>query len=671
MEADVEPAEGGRTVGGTAAARPGRRRKKKLTGSFVAKVTAFFLLAICVFLAAVGGLFALYLVGAGYYTNSKDDIFLSESYGTMLSDVYRVRDALAEGNLEAAKEVCEGKNVEIALLKGSLEGDSLDIADNPAVIWASCDEINWGRALSEDTYLQFPKESLGGVIVIRYQRLYPMQDYVFRVYINMDFPEADRYAEIYRGITFLYDLRYHVLLILGICIFLGLNSFLFLMCSAGHRNDAEGIQPSVFFCIPLDLYTVIFGIVAFFPLLLLFEAGIHVMNDLINVLMAAVLCTVAALLCTFYLRELAVRMKLGGWWKNTLIYRFLRMIKRMVKFFWRCLCRMVCGIPTILNILILYLGVSILEFLGICVFVRRSAALPPWLLEKFVLFAALVYVSLICKKLLDGSRALAEGRQEEKVDTKYMFGEFKECGENLNNIGQGISIAVAERLKSERMKTELITNVSHDIKTPLTSIINYANLIAGEHTENEKIREYSEVLVRQSGRLKKLLEDLLEASKATTGNLEVNLQPCEVGVILSQAVGEYQQRMEEKQLELIIAQPEQEVSIMADGRHLWRVFDNLLNNICKYAREDSRVYLSVEAEEKNVKIIFRNMSKYALSITPEELQERFVRGDRSRHMEGNGLGLSIAGSLTELMDGRMEVVTDGDLFKVSLCFSVI
>ena len=160
----------------------------------------------------------------------------------------------------------------------------------------------------------------------------------------------------------------------------------------------------------------------------------------------------------------------------------------------------------------------------------------------------------------------------------------------------------------------------------------------------------------------------MEASKATTGNLEVNLEPCEAGVKLSQAVGEYQQRMEEKDLKLIVNQPEEPVQILADGRHLWRVFDNLLNNVCKYAQENSRVYLSVEQKEGQVLIIFRNMSKYVLNIPAQELEERFVRGDKSRHMDGNGLGLSIAGSLMELQQGKMEIVIDGDLFKVILRF---
>ena len=287
----------------------------------------------------------------------------------------------------------------------------------------------------------------------------------------------------------------------------------------------------------------------------------------------------------------------------------------------------------------------------------------------------------MCKELQEGSEALADGDLNYKLDTSHMVLSFKEHGENLNSIGEGISAAVEQRMKSEHLKTELITNVSHDIKTPLTSIINYADLIgkevsgdakdtgdgAGTETAQEReqhISEYAEVLLRQSQKLKKLLDDLLEASKATTGNLEVHPEVCDVSVLLSQAVGEYEQRFAEKKLETIVKQPEETVKVMADGRHLWRVFDNLLNNIYKYAQEGSRVYLNVEHDGQNVSIIFRNMSAYPLEMSPEELEERFTRGDRSRHMEGNGLGLSIAKSLTELQKGDMEIITDGDLFKV-------
>ena len=335
--------------------------------------------------------------------------------------------------------------------------------------------------------------------------------------------------------------------------------------------------------------------------------------------------------------------------------------------------------------------------IGVIKYSRHSEGFWLWVLEKVILLVVIMYIALAFRKLLQASRALAEGQGNYQVDTSRMMWVFREHGENLNSLALGISKAVEERTRSERMKTELISNVSHDLKTPLTSIINYADLIweetgrsenpdmtakdafpeqqdgmgavgSGTSVDNIKVREYAEVLLRQSRRLKKLMDDLVEASKATTGNLEVNLEPCEVGVLLSQAVGEYQQKMEEKELELIVRQPEAAVTILADGRRLWRVFENLLNNICKYAQERSRVYLSMEAKEERVFIIFRNMSKYPLDISGEELEERFVRGDKSRHMEGNGLGLSIAKSMVELQKGQMEIVIDGDLFKAVLSF---
>ena len=222
--------------------------------------------------------------------------------------------------------------------------------------------------------------------------------------------------------------------------------------------------------------------------------------------------------------------------------------------------------------------------------------------------------------------------------------------------------------RSDQLRIDLITNVSHDIKTPLTSIINYVDLLTKEDVENPKVQEYLEVLTRQSARLKKLIEDLIEASKASSGVLKVNWEKCVPEVLLTQAAGEYEERLEQKNLELVIHHPQEELVVLADGRHLWRVFDNLLSNIYKYAQPGTRVYLDLEQDEKNVSIIFRNVSKNPLHMSGEELQERFVRGDSSRNTEGSGLGLSIARSLTELMHGSFHLLVDGDFFKVTLTF---
>lgn len=257
------------------------------------------------------------------------------------------------------------------------------------------------------------------------------------------------------------------------------------------------------------------------------------------------------------------------------------------------------------------------------------------------------------------------------MDTKYMFWDFEEFGECLNHIRDGLGRAVEDRIKSERFKTELITNVSHDIKTPLTSIISYVDLIKKEEMPTEALREYVEVLDRQSQRLKKLIEDLVEASKASTGNITVQLAECDVQVLLNQSMAEYQEKLEKAGLIPVLKQPDSPVHIRADGRHLWRIFDNLLNNICKYAMPGTRVYLDVTLLDGEARITFRNVSESPLQMDGETLLERFVRGDTSRHTEGSGLGLSIAASLAQLQHGRLELVTDGDLFKVVLVFPAV
>ena len=367
-----------------------------------------------------------------------------------------------------------------------------------------------------------------------------------------------------------------------------------------------------------------------------------------------------------FLESISIRLKSGNIWKRTWTYRFLRWIKNVIK---SCGGFVGKNLPLLWKALLIFAGISFVEFVAILTFSWDVGALISfWFLEKLLFLAACVAIAISLRKLQEGGEKLAAGDLEHKVDTGRMFWELKRHGENLNSIGIGMQNAVDERMKSERFKTELITNVSHDIKTPLTSIINYVDLLEKEDLQNSNAKEYLEVLHRQSARLKKLIEDLMEASKASTGALSVNFEDCEVGVMLTQAAGEFEEKLKSKELTLLIQKPEEDLVIRADGRHLWRIFDNLLNNIYKYAQPGTRVYLNLEKKERRLLIIFRNTSKFALNISGEELQERFVRGDSSRNTEGSGLGLSIATSLTELMGGSFELVIDGDLFKVILTF---
>lgn len=251
---------------------------------------------------------------------------------------------------------------------------------------------------------------------------------------------------------------------------------------------------------------------------------------------------------------------------------------------------------------------------------------------------------------------------------------FRSCLRDLNRISDGMNVIVEEKMKSERFQTELITNVSHDIKTPLTSIINYLDFLSQEEKKENRnpqvVREYMEVLDRQSVRLKKLIEDLIEASKASTGSLNIQMEPCELGIFLQQLSGEYEERLEMSSLKLNMSLPEEKIYVQADGRYLWRVLDNLLQNVCKYAMAGTRVYLQLQEKSGQAIIVMKNISASELNIPAEELMERFVRGDRSRHTEGSGLGLSIAKSLTELQGGKFAIEIDGDLFKTAVGFPV-
>lgn len=601
-----------------------------------------------------------------------------ESYGsTESSDIMELEPSVNTGSDVESMTAAEQE----ALSSGNLEkyldlGDSVSLGGEIYVPVERAEQYaKWmiEDALSETERLQ--EEAAEETLAERNKRI------VVTLTANPSLPKEDEYALIYHQAEQLYDNRNVIPVVCCVGTILALLCFIFLLCSAGHKNGREGITPSAIHELHLDVYTVVVAVGAFTGLYLAF-GWIGMNPSMINLIVLVVLFAAEVIWCTLYFMELAIRLKMGKWWQNTILYRVFRFFGRFCKRVFRGIVKLIRGIPMVWRTALLCLAVCVAEFFGLILFYNNTDVLLFfWAIEKFILCGAITFVALMCKELQEGSEALADGDLNYKLDTSHMVLSFKEHGENLNRIGEGISAAVEQRMKSEHLKTELITNVSHDIKTPLTSIINYADLIgkevsgdakdtgdgAGTETAQEReqhISEYAEVLLRQSQKLKKLLDDLLEASKATTGNLEIHPEVCDVSVLLSQAVGEYEQRFSEKKLETIVKQPEETVKVMADGRHLWRVFDNLLNNIYKYAQAGSRVYLNVEHDGQNANIIFRNMSAYPLEMSPEELEERFTRGDRSRHMEGNGLGLSIAKSLTELQKGDMEIVTDGDLFKV-------
>ena len=479
---------------------------------------------------------------------------------------------------------------------------------------------------------------------------------------------ADKYQELF---TYAYNLRYVSIAVLVVSLILEAFVFVFLLSAAGHHGETGEIRPSFIDKIPFDLYTALTVFAGIFLIAAMAEVSYSNTAMLVVVLIAA-LGVIAALISLLWCMSLAVRIKLGTTIKSCIIYRVGAWCLRLIKKVFYTFKDGLKAIPMFPRAVLIIAAILFVEFLWIAIAgTSPGKQLFGWFIERAVLVLATLYALLSMKQLLEAGQRIAKGELDCKVDTSKLRGPFKEHGEDLNSITDGMNRAVGERMKSERFRTELITNVSHDIKTPLTSIINYVDLLEKEQPENEKMREYLEVLDRQSAKLKKLIDDLLEASKASSGSLSVNLTECELGILLDQMAGEYSEKLSAAGLELILTKPEESVKIMADGRHMWRIFDNLLNNICKYAQRGTRVYLDLTADALKAVVTFRNISATRLNISGDELTERFVRGDSSRNTEGSGLGLSIAQSLAQLQKGALDITVDGDLFKVVLRFDRI
>lgn len=457
--------------------------------------------------------------------------------------------------------------------------------------------------------------------------------------------------------------------LLVISIILFFLSLIFLMCAAGHHKGEEKVRGNALDRVPLDLFLAIaIGLGAL--LLMLCVDTFPVLQGYIALTLFIIAVAVFSLLLLVTLMSCATRFKMGKWWQNSIIYKLIALlVARPLRWLWGKLRIIFGNINILWKSIVLFIVFAIVA-VSLCfqwAYGSGGAALFLFLLG----IAALVLLTLFLVQLntlRHGSKQLASGNLNYRVDTRNMFKSLKKHGENLNRVGDGMAAAVEERMKSEHFKTELITNVSHDLKTPLTSIINYVDLLQKENIDNPKVTDYLEVLARQSARLKKLTEDLVEASKASTGNVKMDLSITDMNELMAQLMGEYEERFQEASLNSVVNIPEERLLILADGRSLWRIFDNLLNNICKYSQPDTRVFLDLSATRELVTVSLKNTSRDMLNIAAEDLMERFVRGDSSRNSEGSGLGLSIARSLTELQEGTMHLEVDGDLFKVKISF---
>lgn len=488
------------------------------------------------------------------------------------------------------------------------------------------------------------------------------------VYAGENFKITQRLMLRVKTAGIVYTLRFAVYFIGIISLILFIFTFCFLCASSGRRSDGS-ILLNRFDKIPFDIVILINFILTF----ILFD-----ITETNHGYAYYVLLAVSAVILYFSyfsaFLSMVTRIKKKTIIKNNVIYIVLafiyKRIKKLFSFLWYIIKNLTIVKKTVLGLAAVVAAVFLAGIMGMGFYSSGLFAFLLLIIIALMMIFA-VYISICLQKIKMGGELMSQGNFETKIDSEKMLPDFVEFCGYLNNINSTVQNAVDEKTRSERLKTELITNVSHDIKTPLTSIINYVDLIKKENVENEKVTEYISVLDRQSARLKKLIEDLVEASKASTGNLSVELTKCEPAVLLTQTLGEFDEKLKNAGLTPVLTCPENPLYIMADGRHLWRVFENLTANICKYSLSGTRVYLEIYEDSDNVCITFKNISKNELNISGEELTERFVRGDSSRNTEGSGLGLSIAKNLTDLQGGKLSIDIDGDLFKATVIFKGI
>lgn len=435
---------------------------------------------------------------------------------------------------------------------------------------------------------------------------------------------------------------------------------IYLIWAIGHEKDKKEIQLGGIDKVPYEiLLTIIFFALGIFISIGIASVEIRIPQKmLIPLIVLSYLGSYASL--AVGISTTIKRLKAKSFLHSFLIYKIYYWLKEKTKKFFKVVSDKNSSKK---KITIFYWGFIIVSGL---IFLATTSGIGVLLLLVFWIWIYILILKYIEKvdKINKALKEIYEGNPNVYLEKEELTGVLKQMAEYINDIAGGFTNAIEQSLKSERLKTELITNVSHDIKTPLTSIINYVDLLKQENIEDEKIKQYIDILNQKSLRLKKLIEDLVEASKVSSGNVKLNIEVIDLKELLAQTLGEFEDRFETKKLKIDIEMPNEEVKIKADNRYMYRIIENLFSNITKYSIDNSRVYISLTKQNDRIKLEIKNISKDKLNITPDELMQRFVRGDKSRYTEGSGLGLSIAKSLTEMQGGKFDINIDGDLFKV-------
>lgn len=476
-------------------------------------------------------------------------------------------------------------------------------------------------------------------------------NYIFAVGIDKSLAHTDEFS---RDNAAYNNARTSIIVLIA-SVFAGLVLFIYLVAVSGRSAKDEVIHLNGFDKIQTEIGA---GIMVALGIggILLTEMSINISRTYYELVAGAAL---EAALFTLGFLSLVKRIKAGQIWKNSLFYLVIKWVVMIFKH------RKVTT-----KVAILYAGFSFITLMLLGIAVGSGSFFVMFL---WFVFAAGVGIWLLMdaverQHILDGIDKITGGELEYKINSDKLKGSNKILAEAINNIGEGLHNAVDASVRNERLKTDLITNVSHDIKTPLTSIINYVDLLKRENIDNEKVNGYIDILDQKSQRLKNLTEDLVEASKISSGNIKLEINKINFVELINQTEGEFSEKFEAKGLQVIKTLPNESVIIEADGRRIWRVIENLYNNVAKYAMPNTRVYVDLKVNGEKVNFSIKNISEHPLNINADELTERFIRGDVSRSTEGSGLGLSIAKNLTTLQNGTFEIYLDGDLFRVTITF---
>jgi len=658
-----------------------------MKNSIILKVLALMLAACALVTAAASGL-GILLLSADRLYQITDEEYLSDIYHSQATTIaWNYAGRYAAANLGQCPESVlnylygdcpetgEGYQVllqhnEETLAGTKVVGDGITCTITPNLQYPVAIRQNSGQEIPEGGLQQTEPVLVWeqGQLVTYDLYYYPAPNYTVSVYMEPSMIADD---DVVLLMT-LYSYRFDLILWLGVSLAAFSLCFVYLLWSAGKATDGT-LRPRGLNRMPLDVY----GILTLIALFLLIVLGTHIFqwsNGQLNpgsVTLMGITALTGALIALGWCLAFAaqVKMKGGYWWRHSFIGWCIQKLGQGSLFVLRVMRGMIGLLPLIWQLLLAELVMTLSIMVVLLFLVNSKSYQFFWLIVLLATLtgcaAVICYFAYGFGMLMKGAKKMSQGELEHKIPTQYLMGHFRDFAEQMNTLSAAAMLSAQKEMRSERMKSELITNVSHDIKTPLTSIINFVDLLQKPHTPEQET-EYLEVLSRQSGRMKRLIDDLMELSKANTGNLTVNITPLDPEEAIHQAIGEFSDKLDGAQLQPILRKPEVPMTVLADGRLMWRVLSNLLSNTVKYAMPGTRLYIDLTQEKNKMQLSLKNISKEPLNTSAEDLLERFVRGDVSRNSDGSGLGLNIAKSLMEVQGGKLELLLDGDLFKVTL-----